>query len=72
MSGRLVDKIIMIPSFRVDISKNNSIDHRVKETCAIMSTQVTCETDHISLLVIQKCQMHQIFVFHVFHCNLKE
>ena len=72
MSGRLVDKIIMILSFRVGISKNNSIDHRVKETCAIMSTQVTCETDNISLHVIQQFQIHQIFVFHVFHCNLKE
>ena len=72
MSGRLVDKIIMILSFRVGISKNNSIDHRVKETCAIMSTQVTCETDHISLHVIQQFQIHQMFVFHVFHCNLKE
>ena len=26
------------------------IDHRVKETYAIMSTEVTYETDHISLL----------------------
>ena len=32
------------------ISKNKGIDHWVKETCAIMSTQVTYETDHISVL----------------------
>ena len=37
-----------------------------------MSTQVTYETDHISCAVIQRCQVHQIFVFCVFYCNLKE
>ena len=47
-------------------------DHQVKETCAITSTQVTCVTHHISVLVIQQCQVHYIFVFYVFHCNLKE
>ena len=46
-----------ILSFWVGTSKNNN-GHQVKETCAIMSTQVTCETEHISLLVIQKCQVH--------------
>ena len=40
--------IIIILSFRVGISKN--IDHQVKETCAIVLTQVAYETDHISLL----------------------
>ena len=35
---------------RVDTSKNKNFDHRIKETCAIMSTQVTCKTNHISLL----------------------
>ena len=40
--------IIIILSFRVGISKN--IDHQVKETCAIVLTQVTYETDHISLI----------------------
>ena len=40
--------IIIILSFRVGISKN--IDHQVKETCAIVLTQVTYETDYISLL----------------------
>ena len=37
-----------------------------------MSTQGTCEIDEISLLVIQKRQVHLIFVFYVFHCNMKE
>ena len=39
--------IIVILSF---ISKNKNIDHQVKETCAIMSAQVTNEINHISLL----------------------
>ena len=56
--GRSVGKIIVmiILSFRVGTSKNKSIDHRVKEISAIMSTQVTYETWHI-------------FVFCVFYCN---
>ena len=33
-----------ILSFRFSTSKNKTIDHGVKETCAIMSTQVTYET----------------------------
>ena len=37
-----------------------------------MSTQVTYETDYISLLVRQQCQMHYIFAFYVFHQNIKE
>ena len=41
---------IIILSFRVGTSKNKNIDHRVKETYAIMSTQVTYEVDYISLL----------------------
>ena len=50
--GRSVGKviIIIIVSVRVGISKNKNIDHRVKETCAIVLTQVTSETDHISVL----------------------
>ena len=40
---------ILILSFRVGTSKNNT-DHQVNETCAIISIQVTYETDHISLL----------------------
>ena len=30
--------------------KKKNADHQVKETCAIMSIQVTYETNHISLL----------------------
>ena len=37
-----------ILSFRVGTSKNKKTDHRGKETCAILSTQVTYEIDHIS------------------------
>ena len=46
-------KKIIILSFRVGKSKNKNIDHGGKETCAFMLTQltqVTYETDHISLL----------------------
>ena len=65
--GWLVVRIIIILSFRVATSKNRNIDRGVKETCTSMSTQVThvtCvdilaqETDHISLRLIQQCQMH--------------
>ena len=50
-SGWSVGKtIIIIVSFMVGTSKNKNIDHQVKETCAIISTQVTYENDHISLL----------------------
>ena len=31
-------------------SKNKNIDHGVKDTCAIMSTQVTYKINHVSLL----------------------
>ena len=42
ISGRSVGKIIIIIlSFGVGISKNKNIDHGGKETCAIMSIQVT-------------------------------
>ena len=34
----------------VSTSKNKNIYYQIKETCAIMSTQVPYETDHISLL----------------------
>ena len=48
MSDRPVDKIIIIIlSFRDGKSKNKNIDHRVKETFSIISTQGTCETDHV-------------------------
>ena len=49
MSGRSVGKIkIIMLSFRVGTSKNKNVDHRVKETYAVMSTQVTCEANHVS------------------------
>ena len=51
MLGRLLGKI------QVGTSINESIDNRVKETCAIMSTEITRETDHIYLLVIQQYQV---------------
>ena len=47
--GQLVGKITIL-SFRVGMSKNKNIDHQVKETFAIISTQVTYEINHISLL----------------------
>ena len=51
ISAHLVGKIILvILSFRIDTSKNKNNDYRVKETCTIMSTQFTYETDHLSLL----------------------
>ena len=37
-------------SLKVGISKNKNVHHRVKENCAFMSTQVTYETHHISVL----------------------
>ena len=40
-----VDKIIIKSlSFRVGTSKNKNTDHRFKESCATMSTQVRYET----------------------------
>ena len=53
ISGQSVGKIILtIPRFRVCEYNNKNIDHRVKRTCAIMSTQVTYETNHISLFLL--------------------
>ena len=72
ISGQLVGKIIMIPSFRVDTSKNKNIDHQVKETCADVSTQVTYETNYISLLHDSIMSSALNFVSYVFYCNLKE
>ena len=43
------------PSLRIGTSKNKNIDHWVKETCAIMSTQVAYETDHHSLFCDSIC-----------------
>ena len=47
--GRSVGKMIIL-SFSVGTYKNKNIDHRVKETCTIMSTQVAHESKRISLL----------------------
>ena len=68
--ARSVGKII-IPSFRVGTSKNKNIDHGVKETCAIMSTQVACESDHISFTSDSAMSSALIFLC-IFFCNLKE
>ena len=48
--GRSVKIIIIILSFRVGTFENKNNDHRVREICTILSTQVTYETDHISFL----------------------
>ena len=71
--GQLVGKIIIvILSFRVSISKNKNIDHRVKETCVISCQHKLHMKLTMSLFsVIQQCQVHEVFVFYVFYCNLK-
>ena len=70
--GWFIGKIfIIILSFRVGISKNKNIDHGVKETCAIMSTQVTYETGHTSFLCDSTMSSASIFL-NVFYCYLKE
>ena len=48
--GQPVSKILIILSFSISTSKNKNTNHRVKEFCAIMSIQVTYETNHISLI----------------------
>ena len=57
--------IIIIQNSRVDTSKNKSIDLGVKETCAIMSTQVTYEMNHISLLQDSTISSAQNFYFFI-------
>ena len=49
ISGWSVGKIIIL-NFRVGTSNNENIGHHVEETCATMSTQVTYEIYHVSLL----------------------
>ena len=57
----------------VGTSKNKNIDNQGKETCAIMSTQVTYETDHNSLLRDPTMSNALSFCFFVcVYCNLKE
>ena len=58
----------MILSFSVGTSKNKTIDHRVKKTCAIL--QVTYEIEDIS--TFQQYHVVYIFVFYVFYRNLEE
>ena len=73
MSGWLVGKMmIIILSFSVGASKDENIHHGVKETCAIMSTQVTYEIDHISLLQDSTILSALNFFSYIFCCNLKE
>ena len=45
---------------------------KFKETCATMSTQVTCEIDHISLLLDLAISSALIFCFYVFYRYLKD
>ena len=45
-------------NFRVGISKNKNIDHRVKETCAVRSTQVHMKLTTFLYPAIQRCQVH--------------
>ena len=59
--GWLVGKIIIILIFRVSTSKNKNIDDGVKETCAILSTQVNMESTTGSK--IQQYQVHEFFAF---------
>ena len=55
---------MIILSFWVSsTSKNKNIDHWVKETCVIMSTKVTCETDNIPLFV--KCTKFLFFIYFI-------
>ena len=75
MSGPSVCKIIRInPGFRFGLSKNKNIDHLIKETYAIMSTQVTCETSHIPTRdsAMSNALNFCFFQIFVFHCNLAE
>ena len=66
-------KIIIILCFKVGTSRNKSIDYRVKETSAIMPTQVTYEIDLISLLSdLTISNALNVCFCDVFHSNLKE
>lgn len=70
--GQLANRIIIILSFGVSIYKNKNIFHRLKETCSIISKQLTYETKHISLLRGSTSQVNNIFVYCTFFCNPKE
>ena len=58
-----VGKVIKILSLKVGI---------VKEPCDIMSTEVTYETDHISVLCHSTMSSVLNFCFLLFYCDLKE
>ena len=62
----------MILSFRIRTSKNKNIDQQVKETCAIRSTQLAYETNHISALTDSTMSSALKFVFYAFYWNPKE
>ena len=71
--GQLVSKIKKIVlGYRVDISKNNNIGHRVTETCAIVSAQVKYENNHSSLLQDSTISSALNLFYHVLYCNLEE
>ena len=59
--GWLVGKVIIILIFRVGASKNENIDDGVKETCAMLSTQVNMKSATGSK--IQQYQVHGFFAF---------
>ena len=62
--GRSVGKIIVILlSVGVGTTKNKNVDNGVKGTSVIMSTQVTYEIDHISLLQDSKISSVLNFCF---------
>ena len=64
---------MIILSFRIGTSKNKNIEHGVKETCPIISTQVTYKIDHVSLLQDSTISRALNFkFFYAFCCNLEE
>ena len=64
---------MIILSFRIGTSKDKNIEHGVKETCPIMSTQVTYKIDHVSLLQDSTISSALNFkFFYAFCCNLEE
>ena len=64
---------MIIGSVKVNTSKNKNIDHRVIETCTIVSTQVTYRTDSISLLCDSTISSSLKFhFFYIFCYSLKE
>ena len=60
------------PKFYGRYIKNKNIDHGVKYTYAVTSTQATYEIDHVSLLQDSTISSALNFCFYVFYCNLSE